>query len=380
MKPSRREVLLGAGGVAGLVGAASLARYGARTKDSNGRSAGADESTGTDESTEETTASEETTDPEETTVTEAQAETEDELPEELAVFPFDDDESIREFTHVDARRNVEIADRGIVEGSNSLRVTFREGGHYGTSLRYQFADAGYVEPVKLHVRYFLRLGEQLEVMQGAKLPGPAGRYGEAGWGGRRSDGTNGWSARMFFYATYDSENPIQLAYYLYHAEMDSPFGDVREWDPSGPGRVKTGRWYQIDNYLRLNTPGRDDGLLEGWVDGELAFRQDDLRFRDVARLQIQEYWLDCYWGGSWRSPKTNHVYFDHLTLFSERQEPEPWEGTETGMTERPEPTTEETETQPGTRTSDEAETRRELETTHETEASDSDETTSDPES
>ena len=40
------------------------------------------------------------------------------------------------------------------------------------------------------------------------LPGISGTYGIAGWGGRKSDGTDGWSARGAFSQTIPAGNPL----------------------------------------------------------------------------------------------------------------------------------------------------------------------------
>lgn len=250
------------------------------------------------------------------------AERDVEFPERFVEIPFDAADSLQQFTSRELLRNTRIDERGIDPESNSLRVTFREGNHYGTSLHYQFEEAGYPEPEELHARYYLRFANAFKLPRGGgKLPGPAGTYGRAGWGGRSADGANGWSARMYFHPSGDPERPIQLSNYVYHVEVNGPYGDVIEWDASAAGRIKPGKWYRIDNYVRLNTPGRYDGVLKAWVDGERALNVEGLVFREVPWLRINEYWFDCYWGGSWRSPADNFVYFDQLALYSNRRRP-----------------------------------------------------------
>lgn len=340
MKPTRRRVLLGLGAAAGGAGIAYVGRDQRRVeKGVSGASETATKRTGETEREETTTETETTTERETTTDRDV------EFPEQFVEFSFDTRESLEKFTERSSTQNVEIGERGISSDSNSLRVTFREGRHYGTSLQYQFDEAGYPDPEELHVRYYLRFGTSFEVpYEGGKLPGPAGTYGQAGWGGRQADGTNGWSGRMYFYQSDDSERPVQLANYVYHAEMDSPYGDVFHWDRENAGRLQLGKWYRIDNYVKLNTPGQDNGVLKGWVDGERALKATDLRFRDVPRIRIDKYWFDCYWGGSVHPSADHHVYFDQLELFSESQETDDWDGTEMGVTPIPETETTEAET------------------------------------
>lgn len=229
--------------------------------------------------------------------------------------PFDAGDAERAFTAgsvTDHNRIVDARDGA----ARSLRVTIPEGEHYGTSMHYRFDEAGATEPTALHSRYFLYVPTAFEFGEHdrGKLPGPAGTYGEAGWGGKPSDGTNGWSARMSF-GSPDGD-AIQLSSYVYHAQMDGTTGRHFEWDVADAGRIDPGRWYRIDNYVRMNAPGEDDGVLRGWVDGVLSLDEGDLRFRDVERLKVEEFWFDVYYGGVEPSPTDNAVEFRDLALWS----------------------------------------------------------------
>ena len=64
----------------------------------------------------------------------------------------------------------------------------------------------------------------------------------------------------------------------------------------------------------MNTPGEKDGILRGWVDGKLAMERTDLRFRDMADLKIEGFWMNLYYGGRWSSPGDMDVYFDNMAL------------------------------------------------------------------
>lgn len=240
----------------------------------------------------------------------------------LAEITFDERNSLDRFTETERTDNIETGASGVADEPTALEVRFREGSHYGTSLHYRFREAGYAEPEELHARYYLRFDDDFRMETGGgKLPGPAGTYEQAGWGGRPSDGTNGWSARMFFHPSDDPDRPIRLATYLYYPDMHGPYGDIRSWNDATVEALETGTWYRIDNYIRMNTPGEYDGVLRGWIDGEVAIDLVSMRFRDVPDLRVEEFWFDCYWGGSWRSPTNNYVYFDDLSLFSGLRSP-----------------------------------------------------------
>lgn len=221
---------------------------------------------------------------------------------------FLDWEWMGQFTERDPIGNVDlIRDEAYYE--RSLSVEIPEGAHYGTSLHYRFSNELSWEPEELWASYYVYFPESFDPEgQVGKLPGPAGTYENAGWGGRRSNGTNGWSARMGF--RNGESDTIGLDYYVYHADMDDYFGDLFNWDRS----LSKGQWHRIDQYIRLNAPGEDDGILAGWVDGDKAYDRRDVRFRETAELKIEDYWFTVYWGGTNSSPADNRILFDNLTL------------------------------------------------------------------
>lgn len=54
----------------------------------------------------------------------------------------------------------------------------------------------------------------------------------------------------------------------------------------------------------MNTPGKNDGVLRGWIDGTLAFEKTDVRMRDVPDLKIETIWMNVYYGGTEPAPET----------------------------------------------------------------------------
>jgi len=229
---------------------------------------------------------------------------------------YDSDRYLRVFTDIDESDKCELVSGDSAYKGRSLRVSIPQGEHYGADFGYYFGSAVGREPEELYARYYLRFGEEFEVNgPGGKIPGFGGTYDRAGFGGRRSDGTNGWSARMAFDEALRGGGSIQLSYYVYHADMSSKYGVTDRWNMGGSvGVLNPGRWYQIGCYCKLNTPGKDDGVLRGWVDGALAYDRTDWRWRTVDSLKIQQWWQNVYYGGSWHSPRNNEVFLDNLTL------------------------------------------------------------------
>ena len=201
----------------------------------------------------------------------------------------------------------------------ALRVTIPRGELLGLDLRYRFRDHHGAEPTEVYFRYYLRLAPSwLLATQGGKLPGLAGTYGKAGWGGRKWDGAQGWSARGSYGATPPEGHPARgqtlLGTYAYHSGS-SGYGEGFGWTGAGlAGLVQPDRWYCIEQRLKINTPGREDGVLQVWIDGRMALSREGLRLRDVDALRIEEVWMNFYHGGTEPAPVEMHAYIDSVVV------------------------------------------------------------------
>jgi hypothetical protein len=201
----------------------------------------------------------------------------------------------------------------------ALRVKIAEGSTGALSTSYKFQRETGAEPEEVYFRYYLRLADDWnQTLQGGKLPGISGTYGIAGWGGRKSDGTDGWSARGSFRLTIPKGNPLggrtPIGTYCYHADMRGHYGDVWGWQNDYLGFLENNRWYCVEQYLKLNTPAVADGILRAWIDGRPAFEKTDIRFRMVDKLKIEQVWMNVYHGGTKPSPYDQHLYIDHVVI------------------------------------------------------------------
>ena len=66
--------------------------------------------------------------------------------------------------------------------------------------------------------------------------------------------------------------------------------------------------------MKMNTPGKNDGILRGWVDGRPAFEKTDVRMRDVPGLKIERIWINIYHGGTWTSDSDDHLFIDNVVI------------------------------------------------------------------
>jgi len=201
----------------------------------------------------------------------------------------------------------------------ALRVLMAGGGNDALNMGYHFLDETGAEPEEIYVRYYLRFASDWnQTVDGGKMPGIAGTYGVAGWGGRPSDGTNGWSARGSYGLSIPSDNPLggttPIGTYCYHADMEGDYGDIWYWLVGYRGFIPDNVWVSVEQYLRMNTLGASDGVLRSWIDGRPAFEKTDLRFRSVDTLKIEEIWMNVYHGGTAVSPYDQHLFIDNVVI------------------------------------------------------------------
>lgn len=208
-------------------------------------------------------------------------------------------------------------------GGHALRVRIPKGRNTGLDLSFRFAERTGEEPQAVWFRYYLRFARDwIADVDGGKLPGLAGTYGRAGWGGRPADPLAGWSLRGHFNRAPLPGNPMRglvtLATYAYHADMEGRFGDEWPWTLGGHGVLERERWYCIEQHVRLNTPGVRDGVLRAWVDGALALARDDVRLRDVEAVRIERVWMNVYHGGTAPPARDMHLDIDNVVIARER--------------------------------------------------------------
>jgi hypothetical protein len=201
----------------------------------------------------------------------------------------------------------------------ALEVEIPKGKKLGLNVTYDFRDKLRSEPDEIYFRYYLRLADDWHpTASGGKLPGIAGTYNRAGWGGRKPDGTNGWSMRGGFSKEIPEHRPLggdtPIGTYAYHVDQEGKYGEFWNWSQGRPTALERNRWYCIEQYFRVNTPGKNDGALMAWVDGVKLFSRSNIRVRDVDSLHIEQVWMNVYHGGTVAAPQDLHMFIDDVVI------------------------------------------------------------------
>ena len=184
----------------------------------------------------------------------------------------------------------------------------------------------------LYLRYYSRFGPDFDIWGSSHNGGGISAHyyvDGAATPGVPADGTNKFLIEFESWRGEEPEpNPGLLNVYIYHPEQRSQWGDhffpdgtvlPFSYDPGDFGAdfvarddvvPELGRWYAYEVMLRANTPGKRDGRITLWLDGEILADFGNLRLRDVAELKIDRFNLSLH-AGSNRGGET-HKYYDDV--------------------------------------------------------------------
>jgi len=160
---------------------------------------------------------------------------------------------------------------------------------------------------------------------GGKLPGlaggPKGDHGEKRFpaGCEKVTGENGFSARgMWVSWMEETDGRPALDQYLYHKRKENRCGDSYLYEGvTGMPALEAGRWYYIQHRIRMNDPGRRNGIVEAWLDGEPVLSLSDMEFRDDRAWGINVLYMATFFGGDdgrWKHDQDENIYLDDVVV------------------------------------------------------------------
>ncbi|SEW30148.1 hypothetical protein [Natrinema salifodinae] len=219
--------------------------------------------------------------------------------------------------------NLSLVSSPTYSGDSSLQLAVQEDEHWGISTHYEFDD-GLLE---LNTRVTFALNSNWD-MSGRSVANcrlwncamaldPDGNSG-----GGEPDGTNGWSNRMYVSSKgTTSDGPYNLLSYTYHMDksqdhdyiIDGNDYVVKEVD------IHPGRWYEFEYYVRVNTvsngEANNDGVVKYWLDDDLIYDRQDLRFTvDLDENIIDSNGPVGHYGGGYTAPQNLYAYYDEHAM------------------------------------------------------------------
>ena len=197
-------------------------------------------------------------------------------------------------------------------GNKFLRVKYPRNSYSPNGVKQDNAPWGGAQFISdigshdsLHLRYYVRFDKNFNFVKGGKLPGLCG--GTANSGGNIPNGTDGFSTRFMWRS-------------LGGGELYAYMPDSKEWGTSlgrDNWQFKRGKWQVVEHQLVLNEPGKENGIVRVWIDGELALEEKNLKFRTTGVLKIDGIFFSTFFGGNdntWATPIDTYVDFDDFAV------------------------------------------------------------------
>ncbi len=215
-------------------------------------------------------------------------------------------------------QNFEIVPDSTRRFSKVLRVSYPRGSASPESARGsgsaigggQFLAGLGIQPAdKLRLSYFVRFSENFNFVKGGKLPGLFG--GVANSGGKTPNGKDGFSTRYMW--RRDGAGEV-YAYLPTSKEYGTSLG-------RGAWNFEPGVWYRLEQEVTLNRPGKKDGRVRVWINGNQVFEQAGLIFRSTPTLKINGVFFSTFFGGSdrsWSTPKSVYADFANFSVTTSR--------------------------------------------------------------
>lgn len=206
------------------------------------------------------------------------------------------------------------------QGKNSVRVLYPANSASQTAMKeagtadggaqgYYSLKSGAVDEATLSYSLFLPAG--FNFVKGGKLPGLYG--GTQTSGGNQGDG--GFSTRFMWRKGGGGE------LYLYAAQPPSGPDVIQTGKGFSIGRdtftFPTGAWSALQQHVKLNTPGKPDGVLQVSINGKVVINRSDIMYRTDPSLHIEGLFFSTFFGGddaTWASPTAQESYFADFKL------------------------------------------------------------------
>ncbi|SEM04988.1 Por secretion system C-terminal sorting domain-containing protein [Aquimarina amphilecti] len=174
---------------------------------------------------------------------------------------------------------------------------------------------------ELYISYWIYFPEDFEFRAGGKLPGLAYQTSERNMSLRlmwRYDGL------VEFYVHYNTEPTWDGWHASINWSLTDPYEEPNGEPQADQVKFKKGQWNHVEMYNKLNTPGQNDGIMRGWLNGELAINiTDNGDYRQVGEedIHLNIIYLSTFFGGSdetFQPTKDLEAYFDDFIVSTTR--------------------------------------------------------------
>jgi hypothetical protein len=93
--------------------------------------------------------------------------------------------------------------------------------------------------------------------------------------------------------------------------------DFCSWN-RGSFTFAQGKWTKVQQYIKLNTPGRSNGVYQLYINRQLVMSSSGVYYRATSGLKLRGMLFSTFMGGddsSWAPRKNQWAYFRNIRLY-----------------------------------------------------------------
>jgi hypothetical protein len=204
------------------------------------------------------------------------------------------------------------------QSGNGLRIKYPAFGNQSSPSGATWETDLRTSKDEMYLSYWVKVDADFDFVKGGKLPGLAG-------GTEFPRGDNNFTTRLMW------REEGKLEFYVHGYTLPNAQGKEPTrifWDDFGEhARLQAGQWHHIELYQKLNTPGVKDGILRGWLDGQLVAEDTDgagVRDEGQNNTRINYLYFSTFFGGSsapeiqWQPKADVYATFDDFIVSTTR--------------------------------------------------------------
>ncbi|XP_041377428.1 uncharacterized protein LOC121389846, partial [Gigantopelta aegis] len=211
-----------------------------------------------------------------------------------------------------------------------LKVIYHKGSfnyHGATTGMLQFYSRPTPRRTALTLSYDIYFDPSFDFVLGGKLPGLWGGLTNCS-GGRHSDDC--FSTRFMWVRHGDGlvyayiAPPDQQAPEFCRNKKNECYSVYGYGLGRGNWRFRTGEWQNIAQYVKLNTPGRTDGVIRVWFNHKLVYEANNVNIRRKDSVKIDGIFFSTFFGGNdlnWSPPHDVFACFKNFVLSTNPHHP-----------------------------------------------------------
>lgn len=225
-----------------------------------------------------------------------------EHPEWLWCDDFESGESLKEKYQDVSTSGLSVSEEDVFEGNYSLKQTYTKG-QDGAGWIIKVNNSGF--PDHLFMRFYHKFEGNYESFP-PKMARIRYRQRSGSWD--RPCAVHFWISNSKAVADVKAINSSQANSSGYLSKAVSDF--------SFKASENVNRWICFEMEVRLNTPGKKDGLYRIWADDNLIIERTNVDLRGNKTYKINEVMLDCYWNGG--APSPHKRFYDNFIISTEK--------------------------------------------------------------